>query len=197
MKQVLTKLLNIQTAVHAPKTSRNDFGKYNYRTAEQIYEAVKPYLKEQKCALALSDEIKQVGDRFYIVATATLCDTESDETYSVSSLAREAELKKGMDESQITGSCSSYARKYALSGMFLLDGNKDIDSLDNTDEPDEKMITKAQSEEIDNLMGNLNMTLSDVQKDLAYFKIKDTKELTEKNAAMYIKILNKRFSEKK
>lgn len=122
------KLTKIQTQIKAPKNLYNSFGKYNYRNAESIYESVKPFLKEHNVSLTLSDDAIAVGDRIYIKATATLIDNESGESCSVSALARESLDKKGMDDSQITGTASSYARKYALNGMFLLDDTKDADT---------------------------------------------------------------------
>lgn len=119
--------------IKAPKDLKNNFGNYSYRNVESIYEAVKPLLEKNKLSLTLSDTLELVGNRIYIKATATLTN-EKGESVSVSAYAREQETKKGMDEAQITGSASSYARKYALGGLFLLDDNKDIDSQDNTQE---------------------------------------------------------------
>lgn len=135
------KLSRIQTTLKAPKNLYNKFGKYKYRNAEGICEAVKPYLEQNKCYMVLKDDMLELGGRFYIRATATLYDTESDDCIKATAFAREAESKKGMDESQITGAASSYARKYALNGLFLLDDTKDADSneyseqgKENTDE---------------------------------------------------------------
>lgn len=122
------KLLYIQAKVKAPKNLYNSFGKYSYRNAEGILEAVKPFLDEMKCTLTISDEIVSVGDRIYVKANATLWDTEKIDVIAVSAYAREAETKKGMDDSQVTGTASSYARKYALNGLFLLDDTKDPDT---------------------------------------------------------------------
>ncbi len=122
------KLLYIQAKVKAPKNLYNSFGKYSYRNAEGILEAVKPFLDEMKCTLTISDEIVAVGDRIYVKANATLWDTEKIDVIAVSAYAREAEAKKGMDDSQVTGTASSYARKYALNGLFLLDDTKDADT---------------------------------------------------------------------
>lgn len=119
--------------IKAPKDLKNSFGNYSYRNVESIYEAVKPLLEKNKISLTLSDTLELVGNRIYIKATATLTN-EKGESVSVSAYAREQETKKGMDEAQITGSASSYARKYALGGLFLLDDNKDLDSQDNTQE---------------------------------------------------------------
>lgn len=122
------KLMRIQTEIKAPKNLYNSFGKYKYRNAEGICEAVKPFLTREKVILTLSDEIVEIGGRVYVKATALLGDTDTLETYEVSAYARESAEKKGMDESQITGTASSYARKYALNGLFLLDDTKDADS---------------------------------------------------------------------
>ena len=122
------KLLSIQTELKAPKNQFNSFGNYNYRSCEDILEAVKPLCKKGNVLLTLSDTIKHVGERYYVEATATLYDVETDGCISVSAYAREEETKKGMDSSQITGAASSYARKYALNGLFNIDDTKDSDS---------------------------------------------------------------------
>lgn len=119
-------LIQIQSRLNAPKTLRNNFGGYNYRSAESILEAVKPLLKEFNCQLTLSDEIIMVGSRIYIKATATIFDGK--ETVVVSGFAREDESQKGKDGAQVTGATSSYARKYALNGLFCIDDNKDPDT---------------------------------------------------------------------
>ena len=128
-----------QAALKAPKNQRNSFGNYNYRSCEDILEAAKPICKENKLLLSLSDDVVLVGDRYYIKATATLRDTESDERQTVTAFARESADKKGMDDSQITGTASSYARKYALNGLFCVDDTKDAD----TDEYDKQTNPKA------------------------------------------------------
>lgn len=124
-------LTEIQNKLKAPKSQYNDFGKYHYRNCEDILEAVKPLLLEFKATLTVSDELTMVGDRYYIKATATLTTGDLPPIHNTS-YAREALDKKGMDESQITGAASSYARKYALNGLFLIDDTKDADSMDNT-----------------------------------------------------------------
>lgn len=123
----MKELIAIQGKLNAPKGQRNSFGKYNYRSAEDILEALKPLLRENKCYLNLSDEIALIGDRYYVKATATITN-ETGVSISTSALAREEDTKKGMDASQITGSTSSYARKYALNGLFAIDDNKDADT---------------------------------------------------------------------
>lgn len=122
----MSKLHEIQQKLKAPKGQYNNFGKYKYRSCEDILEAVKPILKEVGCTLILSDEMVQVGDRYYIKATAHLKGENTDET--TTAYAREDAEKKGMDGSQITGTASSYARKYALNGLFCIDDTKDADT---------------------------------------------------------------------
>ncbi|WP_368200618.1 ERF family protein [Agathobacter rectalis] len=122
------KLMKIQVELKAPKNLFNKFGNYKYRNAEGICEAVKPYLQQYNVNLILRDSIDDVAGRVYVKATATLYDCESDSHVEAFAYAREAEMKKGMDESQITGTASSYARKYALNGLFLLDDTKDADT---------------------------------------------------------------------
>ena len=125
---MLEKILKIQQELKAPKNQKNSFGNYNYRSCEDILEAVKPLLKETKCILSIQDELVQIGERYYIKATATITDIESKEQYINTAYARESLEKKGMDDSQITGATSSYARKYALNGLFLIDDTKDADT---------------------------------------------------------------------
>ena len=123
------KLVKIQAELKAPKNQMNAFGKYKYRSAEDIIEAVKPILFKNNCALLISDEIVQVADRVYVKATAMLIDENNEDLpIKVYGWAREEEVKKGMDAAQITGSASSYARKYALNGLFAIDDTKDADS---------------------------------------------------------------------
>lgn len=126
--EVYKKLLEIQTRLKAPKGQENTFGHYNYRSCEDILEAVKPLLKDQNCALVISDGIEHIGERYYVCAEASLIDTETGDKVSNKAYAREEENKKGMDGSQITGTSSSYARKYALNGLFAIDDAKDADT---------------------------------------------------------------------
>lgn len=120
-------LSHIQAELKAPKNLYNKFGGYYYRNAESILEATKPLCAKYGCTLTVSDEIQLIGDRYYVKATATIQDKDGS-TASVSSFAREDETKKGMDVAQITGTASSYARKYALNGLFCIDDTKDPDS---------------------------------------------------------------------
>lgn len=122
------KLMQVQVELKAPKNQYNSFGKYKYRSCEDIQEAVKPLEAKHKVALFLSDEPVMIGERHYIKATATFVDLASGETVQNTGYAREEENKKGMDGSQVTGTASSYARKYALNGLFLIDDTKDADT---------------------------------------------------------------------
>lgn len=135
------KLTTIQKALKASKKEKNDFGGYMYRTIESIFEALKPLLEKEKVSLTLSDDIIQIGDRYYIKATAKLFDSEG--SVEVSAYAREPITKKGTDESQITGAATTYARKYALTGMFLLDNSEN----DPDSEQYQKKIAKNTAKE--------------------------------------------------
>lgn len=160
MKEINIKLMNIQQELKAPKGQYNDFGKYAYRSCEDILEAVKPLLKKEKVVLTISDELQYIGNRYYIKATTTLIDTESETTISNSAYAREEETKKGMDGSQITGASSSYARKYALNGLFGIDDNKDNDTtnIQNKEEKEDKKASPKQMELIQKYYQGENLT---------------------------------------
>lgn len=132
----MQELIMIQSELKAPKNQRNTFGNYNYRNCEDILEAVKPLLAKNNCILKLTDDIVLIGDRFYVKATATISNCEG-KSESVTAFARESLDKKGMDASQITGATSSYARKYALNGLFCIDDTKDADAT-NTHDKEEK-----------------------------------------------------------
>lgn len=126
MQELNNKLIKIISKLKAPKGQKNTFGGYKYRSCEDILEAVKPLLEQENLRLKLSDEICEIGSRIYVKATATITDGENFE--SNTAMAREAEVKKGMDESQITGTASSYARKYALNGLLCIDDTRDADT---------------------------------------------------------------------
>lgn len=132
MSDFLKRLSELQTELKAPKGQKNTFGGYRYRSCEDILEAVKPLLHTYGMVLTVSDDLMQFDSRYYICATATLRDVETSEFITNSAYAREAETKKGMDESQITGTASSYARKYALNGLFCIDDTKDADTDEYT-----------------------------------------------------------------
>ena len=145
---IYEKLSNIQNELKCNKNQFNKFGGYAYRSCEDILEAVKPLLKKEKVVLTISDELQYIGNRYYIKATATLIDTESEAIISNSAYAREEGTKKGMDGSQITGASSSYARKYALNGLFGIDDNKDSDTT-NIQSKEEKEDKKASPKQIE------------------------------------------------
>jgi len=142
------KLQGIQSSLKAPKGQTNKFGGYKYRSCEDILTAVKPLLAEWGCSLVIQDDIVEVGGRVYVKATASLADNDSEMAISSSAFAREAETKKGMDDAQITGSASSYARKYALNGLFAIDDTRDPDATNDhrgrVPKPSEAAMEKAQ-----------------------------------------------------
>ena len=148
---IYEKLLNVQTELKAPKGQFNAFGKYKYRSCEDILEALKPVLNKYKLTFFINDEIIEVNNRNYVKATITIINIEKpDEQIQTSALAREEETKKGMDGSQITGASSSYARKYALNGMFMIDDTKDSDST-NTHGKD-----KTEQEKVKDFLNSRN-----------------------------------------
>ena len=182
---IYEKLMNIQKELKAPKCQYNSFGKYKYRSCEDILESVKPLLEKYKVTIILSDKLEQIGERYYIRAMAILFDTESDNSIENTAYAREEETKKGMDGSQITGTSSSYARKYALNGLLLIDDTKDADTDEFTkennkgktkEEPKEKKITEGQLKVLsklytgDNLVKLLELNKIDKLEDMSMEK---------------------------
>lgn len=153
----MKSLIEIQNNLVAPKDQRNEFGKYNYRNVESIMEAVKPLLQKFGAVIELTDDVVMIGERYYVKSIAKY-KHESYETYSTA-WARECDQKKGMDEAQITGSASSYARKYALCALLMIDGGDDPDKNDNTEK-----------EEAANVMSNGNTLLAEAQKKIAIAK---------------------------
>lgn len=147
MKNILTKLNKIQVELKAPKGQFNSFGKYHYRSTESILEALKTLLEKYKTVINITDEITLIGDRYYVKATATLYDVESGESIETTAFAREDESKKGQDLSQLTGSTSSYARKYALNGLLAIDDTKDSDSTNKHGKEESKQDKKTENNE--------------------------------------------------
>ena len=215
-------LKKIQQELKAPKSQYNNYGRYAYRSAEDILEAVKPLLAKYDAELTLTDDIIEVSGRIYVKATAVLKGNDETESITVTAFAREPAEKKGMDESQITGTASSYARKYALNGLFLIDDNKDADSIDapqtNT-QPTQQAQSGARSNGqartqsatqrnterhtakekisgvmIDTLTRLITETNSDAGKFLAFFKVEKTEDLTAEQAK---KAYNMLMSKKK
>lgn len=182
---IYEKLMNIQKELKAPKGQYNSFGKYKYRSCEDILESVKPLLEKYKVTIILTDKLEQIGERYYIRAMAILIDTESDNSIENTAYAREEETKKGMDGSQITGTSSSYARKYALNGLLLIDDTKDADTDEfakennkgkTKEEPKEKKITPGQLKVLsklytgDNLVKLLELNKIDKLEDMSMEK---------------------------
>ena len=196
---MITKLALIQQELCAPKNQYNSYGKYNYRSCEDILEGLKPCLEKVGCALTITDEIVQVGERYYVKATATLHDNETDKKISNVAYAREELTKKGMDASQITGAASSYARKYALNGLFCIDDVKDADARDNRQkEAKAQKQAEAEIQNIENsvideikakaLIERCTKESVDISTVLEFCEKKTLEEITEK---LYSDINNK------
>ena len=174
----MKELLQIQSELKAPKGQFNAYGKYKYRSCEDILEAVKPILKKNNCTLLLSDSLIYVGERYYIKATATLVNAEG-KSVSTEAYAREEETKKGMDASQITGASSSYARKYALNGLLCIDDNKDSDTTntgDNTPAAPAKT-SKEDNAEVEKAIAEINAAKSKEELITAIAKYKGNKSV--------------------
>lgn len=143
IKNVLKKLLIVQQNISVPKGQHNEFGDFNYRSCEDILERARPLCNDNGLVIRLTDKIIQMSDRFYVEATAAVIDVDSGEVFSTTAYARETETRPKMDVAQITGASSSYARKYALAGLFSLDDNKDADTMDNTSQEDKDKVLKS------------------------------------------------------
>ena len=175
---VYEKLIAIQSELKAPKSQYNNFGKYAYRNCEDILEALKPLLKEHKSTIYISDEIVTVLERFYVKATVTFIDAETGEKIINTAYAREEEDKKGMDGSQVTGSSSSYARKYALNGMFAIDDTKDSDFTNTTVKGDNSALSEAQIKRLLAIASKVNISADDVKKVVAKtFGVQDLRKM--------------------
>lgn len=185
MKQVLNTLHKLQQELKAPKDQKNDYGNYKYRSAESILESLKPLLAKYNAVLTLSDKMLNEGMRYHIEATATLYDLESGESISTTACAREADSRKGMDDAQVTGSTSSYARKYALNGLFCIDDTKDLDTNEfhkeskakkqKAEEEEKQLIGDAGVEYLETLIIETN---TDPVKVLGYYKVDSLNQLT-------------------
>ena len=175
---VYEKLIAIQSELKAPKSQYNNFGKYSYRNCEDILEALKPILKEHKSTIYISDEIVTVLDRFYIKATVTFIDAETGEKITNTAYAREEESKKGMDGSQVTGASSSYARKYALNGMFAIDDTKDSDFTNTATKGDNTGLSEAQIKRLLAIASKVNISADDVKVVVAKkFGVQDLRKM--------------------
>ena len=172
-ENIFSRLQAVQMELKAPKSQYNSFGKYSYRSAEDILEAAKPLCQKHGILLVLSDEPEEKGGRNYIRATATVYEIESGKTLAVTGYAREDEMNKGMDGSQITGSASSYARKYAMNGLFCIDDTKDADTRDNRSEV--QIASQKQKNELEVLC---QRTGSQLEKVLSWVGCSDLAALT-------------------
>ena len=173
------KLIAIQSELKAPKSQYNNFGKYAYRNCEDILESLKPLLKEHKSTIYISDEIVTVLERFYVKATVTFIDAETGEKITNTAYAREEESKKGMDGSQVTGASSSYARKYALNGMFAIDDTKDSDFTNTTTKGDNPGLSEAQIKRLLAIASKVNISADDVKKVVAKnFGVQDLRKMS-------------------
>ena len=195
---IYEKLAAVQAELKAPKSQYNAFGKYNYRNCEDIIEAAKPLLKKHGLLLSLTDEIRQIGDRFYVQATATVYDIDDGGVFCTQALAREEAEKKGMDGSQVTGASSSYARKYALNGLFAIDDTKDSDTTNQgEDKPQVKIESVEDAFNYVFTFGKHNgETIADVwRNDFEYIKWISTNEKTDPTIKQAIAIVSRHIKE--
>lgn len=208
MAEILKKLSVVQNTLKAPKGQYNSFGDFNYRSAEDILEAVKPLLAENGLTLILSDDIVNFGDRYYVKATATLFLVDGgEETVQTTAYAREDNTKGKMDGSQITGSASSYARKYALNGLFNIDDNKDADTnayrqQQNYAAEEKAMYQHMETTKVDKvqaitLEGLANSYGADIPGLLKYFKVNSFDEMTESQCGQCKQMLIAKYEKKK
>lgn len=191
-KAIYSKLSKIQAELFVPKGQKNDFGKYNYRSCEDILKKVKPLCEAQKCVLLLDSITVPTGEFNYVVATAKLIDLDTGDEISSTASAREDKEKKGMDSSQISGSCLSYARKYALAGLFCIDNEKDSDATNTHGKEVTDMGTpmpeKIGEKEVAEIQKELDRTGVEVTQILNMFSIQTFEEL---NSAQYVALMNK------
>ena len=178
---IYTKLMNVQNELKVPKNNTNTFGNYKFRNAEDILEALKPLLKKHNVTVIITDDVVTTGNRYYIKATVKFIDTETGEMIETSALAREEETKKGFDASQITGSTSSYARKYALNGLFAIDDTKDSDTT-NKHLKDEPTLSDAQIKRLYTISNKAGYSADKVKNMV---KQKYNKEIKQMNRSEY------------
>lgn len=196
-KTLYKKLLVVQSNLKCNKSQYNSFGKYYYRNAEDILEAVKPLLVNVKATVIISDEIVNIANRFYVKAKAIFIDIESGEHTEVVAYAREPETKKGLDESQITGSTSSYARKYALNGLLLIDDNKDSDYAPEHKNSSANTISQETKYNLNKLIQEYSKKsgkeLSEITQELTSIVNQELKTISENQAKSLLDYLNKQI----
>ena len=189
---IYEKLLCIQEVLKCNKSQYNSFGKYYYRNCEDILEAAKPICKQYGAVLTVSDEIVLIGDRFYIKATATLTDVESGEKVSTAAFAREALDKRGMDESQVTGTASSYSRKFSLNGLFCIDDTKDADALPQGEQAKEPTGVKVTAKGIAELQALAKKKGVTVESIVSGYKLKTLQDISPAQWTQAMNSLTKR-----
>lgn len=194
---MLSKLLKIQTELKAPKGQYNSFGKYSYRSAEDILEALKPLLEKYKATIFFNDSVQEISGRYYLVSELTFCDVENESKVTIRACAREDEKKAGMSESQITGTASSYARKYALNGLFAIDDTKDADTDEYASQTATRQVGKTSNKKATekqvNMLRNILKTDEQIEWAQNKYNISDPKDLTIEQASEIIKL----YKEKK
>lgn len=197
---IYEKLMNIQSVLKVPKGQYNAFGKYNYRNCEDILEGLKPLLAEQKCVLVLTDDVVKIDSRFYVKATAALIDAEGENSrIENTAFAREEECKKGMDGSQVTGASSSYARKYALNGLFGIDDTKDSDTTNtgggqaNNGTGERKKTVKITGKQVEELKQLAEQTGTDIAQMCQAYKVNKIGDMTESQYKNCLGVLQKKM----
>ncbi len=186
---VFEKLMNVQFKLKAPKSQHNNFGDYSYRSCEDIMEALKPLLSEVKAVVIIADDVVLMGNRYYVKATAVFIDAETGEKVENTAYAREGESKKGFDGSQITGASSSYARKYALNGLFCIDDTKDSDNpIPPPEQPKGQVQPNKQPEKPQNRQNNNRFVSAKKEEELYNVALKVGYDKEKVN-----KMINKRY----
>lgn len=195
---IYSKLANIQRELIAPKGQRNDFGKYNYRSCEDILKALKPLCDENDCVCYISNDLVAIDGRHYVKATVTLADLETGDAVTSIAHAREEETKKGMDGSQITGASSSYARKYALAGLFSIDNEKDSDATNKgEDRAKNSAVNEAELKaKMMKMVNDMALTKDIIAKHCEMFKVNSLQEMNAEQCSKYIELLEKHKGDK-
>lgn len=188
--KVHQKLAKVQAELFVPKENKNSFGGYNYRSCEDILKAVKPICDKHKCVIRMDNDLVEKAGRVYVRAIAEFYDTESGECLVTRALAREAESKKGMDEAQITGAALSYARKYALAGMFCIDNEKDADATNKHGKDEEETHETVSAQQLNAIYKELERTGVSESKILDFIKKKHLEEATQEDYLKVMKNLN-------
>lgn len=188
--KVYQKLAQIQEELFVPKGNKNDFGGYTYRSCEDILKAVKPLCSKYKCVVKLDSNLESVENRVYIQATAKLFDYENGGCLVSSAMARETESKKGMDEAQVSGAALSYARKYALAGLFCIDNEKDADATNKHGKGEEETHDTVSAQQLNAIYKELERTGISENKILDFIKKKHLEEATQEDYLLIMKKLN-------